>query len=76
MMQLICSDYASQSKNKLNDFIPQATALKETALQWGGNFLTIVLSLVASVAILCAGIVAWVVLSRKERKRLNGFSKV
>jgi hypothetical protein len=66
-------DYASQSKNKLNNFIPQATALKVTAIKNSNqNFITIVLSLVVSVAILCVGIVAWVVLNRKERRNLNG----
>ena len=66
-------DYASQSKNKLNNFIPQANALKETAIKNNNqNFITIVLSLVVSVAILCVGIVAWVVLNRTERRNLNG----
>jgi hypothetical protein len=70
-------DYANQSKNKLNDFIPQATALKGTAIKnQNQNFITIVLSLMVSVAILCVGTAAWIVLNRKERKNLNGSSTV
>jgi hypothetical protein len=66
-------DYASKSKNKLNNFIPQANALKEDAIKNNNqNFITIVLSLVVSAAILCVGIAAWVVLNRKERRNLNG----
>lgn len=63
-------NFASQSKSKLNNFITQATTLKETAIN--GNkekTLMIVVSLVAAVAIACAGVSAVVVMNRRERKR-------
>jgi triphosphoribosyl-dephospho-CoA synthetase len=65
--------YATQSKSKLNGFISQAVALKETAINNDNqNFTIIVLSIIGSVAILCVGTIAWIVLNRKNRKNLNG----
>ena len=66
-------NYAIQSQSKLNGFTSQATTLKENAVNNDNqNFIIIVLSIIGSVAILCVGIVAWIVLNRKDRKNLNG----
>jgi ATP-dependent Zn protease len=60
--------YATQSQSKLNGFTSQATALQQNAVNNDNkNFITIVSS-IASVAILCVGIAAWVILNRKGRK--------
>ena len=61
--------YATQSQTTLNGFISQATALQQNANNNDNqNFITIVLSITGSVAILCVGIFAWVILNRKGRK--------
>jgi hypothetical protein len=69
--------YATQSQNKLNGLISQANALQESAVSSNNqNFITVILSVISSIAILCVGITAWVVLNRKGRKNLNGSSTV
>jgi len=69
--------YATQCQSKLTDFTSQATVLttnaKATASQ---NSVTTILLVVASVGILCAGITAWVVLGRRERRSIHGSSTV
>ncbi len=65
--------YATQSQSKLNDFTGQATALKENAqANATQNLVYTILSAVGSIGILCAGIVAWVVLGRRQRRSING----
>ncbi len=61
--------YATQSQTTLNGFISQATALQQNADNNDNlNFIITILSIMGSVAILCAGIFAWVTLNRKGRK--------
>ncbi len=61
--------YATQSQTTLNGFISEAIALKQNANNNDyQNFITIVLSIAGSVAILCVGIFAWMILNRKGRK--------
>lgn len=61
--------YASQSQSELSGFNAQAIALQQNAsanaLQ---NSLFTLFTLVLSVAVLCVGIVVWVVLNRRERR--------
>jgi hypothetical protein len=62
-------NYATQSQSKLNGFTSQASALQQNAINNDNqNFITLVSSVIGSVAILCVGIVAWVILNRKQRK--------
>jgi hypothetical protein len=62
-------NYATQSQTTLNGFISQATALQQNANNNDNqNFMTLVSSVIGSVAILCVGIAAWVTLNRKQRK--------
>ncbi len=61
--------YATQSQSKLDGFVSQANALKDSAqVVAGQNFFFTVLSVVASAVLLGIGIGAWIVLSRKERR--------
>ncbi len=61
--------YAAQSQIMLEGFIPLASALQANANNVDyQNFITAVLSIVASVAVLSSGIGAWVTLDRKGRK--------
>ena len=65
--------YATQSQSKLNDFTGQATALKENArANATQNFEYTIFSLAVSIGILCAGVTAWVVLGRRERRSIYG----
>jgi len=65
--------YATQSQSKLGDFTSQATVLKENAqANATQNFVYTILSLAASIGILCAGVAAWVVLGRRERRSFHG----
>lgn len=69
--------YATQSQSKLNDFTHQAKALAQTALAVSEQTATpMLLSIVCSVVILCGGIAAWAVLSKKERRNLHGSTTV
>jgi hypothetical protein len=62
-------NYATQSQSKLNGFTSQASALQQNAINNDNqNFITLVSSVIGSVAILCVGIAAWVTLNRKQRK--------
>lgn len=62
-------NYATQSQSKLNGFTFQASALRQNAINNDNqNFITLVSSVIGSVAILCVGIAAWVTLNRKQRK--------
>lgn len=61
--------YAIQSQTTLNGFIPQAAALQQNANNIDNqNFLITILSIVGSIAILCVGIGAWIILNRQQRK--------
>ena len=61
--------YATQSQAKLNGFISQATALRQNANNNDNhNFIIAISSIIGSVAILCVGTAAWVILNRKQRK--------
>jgi hypothetical protein len=65
--------YSMRCQSKLNDFTSQATALKENAQATATqNFVFTILSLAASIGILCAGITAWIVLGRRERRSFHG----
>ena len=61
--------YASQSQKSLDNFVSQASALKANANQENAAvYLTTVLSTSTSVALLCVGIGAWLILNRQGRK--------
>ena len=65
--------YATQSQSKLGDLTGQATALTANAqANATQNFVFTILLVVASTGILCAGIAAWVVLGRRERRSTYG----
>ena len=65
--------YATQSQSKLGDLTSQATALTTNAqANATQNLVFTILLVVASIGILCAGIAAWVVLGRKERRSTYG----
>jgi hypothetical protein len=67
----LANKYATQSQSQLSGFISQATSLEENALNsQNETFMTFVLSIIFTAAILSAGIVGWAVLSRKQRKNL------
>ena len=69
--------YATQCQNKLGDFTSQVDALTANAQSTvNQNSLTTILLLVTSVGVLCAGVGAWFVLGRQERRSLNGSTKV
>jgi hypothetical protein len=69
-------NYARQSKNKLNDFIFQATTLTQTASSIASlDFITMALSLIASIGIMCFGISVWLILKRKEKISSNGYQQ-
>ncbi|MCL5948891.1 MAG: hypothetical protein M1490_00235 [Candidatus Bathyarchaeota archaeon] len=69
--------YATQSKSKLGDFTSQATAQTANAqANATQNLMFTILSVVGSIGILCAGVVAWVVLGRRERGSINGSPEV
>ncbi len=73
----LADDYARQSRSKLSNLISQAQDLRQTAINAGTQeFVTLTLSLLASIGILSGGIAAWVVLKRKERLGSNGSSAV
>jgi type II secretory pathway pseudopilin PulG len=63
-------NYAMECQSQLGDFILQVNSVKANANGSGGT-LFIVLSLGASVGLLCAGIAAWVVLGRKQRRIMH-----
>ncbi len=68
---------ASQCQSKLNDFIPQANALAASAQGASTqNFVFIVFLALLSLAVLGAGLGAWVVLSRRERRNIHGAGKI
>jgi hypothetical protein len=65
-------DYASQSRNQLNDFVSKVNIAHETAIgENNRKQSTIVLSIVFSAAILSAGVASYVSLSRKERRNTD-----
>ena len=65
--------YATQSQSKLDGFISQANAAKENAMNLANqNSSSILLSVIVSASILCAGIAGWFVLNGKERKNVSG----
>lgn len=62
-------EYASQSKNQLSDFLSQANAARESALNNNNRKqFTLILSLGLSVAILFVGVATYFSLSRSERR--------
>lgn len=68
---------AAQSQTALNGLTSQATALQQNAAKnQGQSGLTVIFSLIASVAIFSVGLGAYVSLSRKGKKRLNGYPTV
>ena len=69
--------YATQSQSKLGDFTSQATALTANAhANATQNLVFTILSVAGSIGILCAGVAAWVVLGRRERRNFHGSSTV
>lgn len=65
-------DYASQSRNQLNDFFSKVSVARENAIgENGRKHFTIVLSIVFSAAILSAGVASYFSLSRKERRNAD-----
>lgn len=69
--------YATQCQSKLGDFTSQATTLADNAhANTTQNFDYVILSAVGSIGILCAGVAAWVVLGRRERRSIDGSSTV
>jgi hypothetical protein len=68
---------ASQCQSKLSDFIPQANALTASAqAATTQNLLFTVFLSIFSVAVFGAGLMAWVVLSRRERRNMHGSGKI
>lgn len=68
---------AAQSQAALNGFTSQATALQQNAANSSGRSgLTVIFSLIASVAIFSVGLGTYFSLSRKGKKRLNGYPTV
>jgi hypothetical protein len=61
--------YATLSQSKLNGFVSLANSLQINASNNNHqDFITSVLSITISLAILCVGIAAWFTLNRKSRK--------
>ena len=61
--------YASQSQQSLDNFVSQASALQANADQKNATaYLTTVLSIVTSLALLCVGVGAWLILNRQGRR--------
>jgi len=70
-------NYATQSQSKLDGFIPQATIAKENAMnQANQSSWNVLLSIIISASILCAGIAGWIVLDRIERKKASGSATI
>ena len=70
-------NYASQSKSELSDFVAQATALKQSALASDTqDAVFTVLLLAVAVGIACAGVVAVVVMNRRESDYRKDISRV
>ncbi|MGD6852626.1 MAG: hypothetical protein ACQCN6_11255 [Candidatus Bathyarchaeia archaeon] len=68
---------ASQCQSKLNDFIPQTNALAESARSESTqNLVFIVFLALLSLAVLAAGLGAWFVLGRRERRNMHGTGKI
>lgn len=63
------NNYPSQSQSALNGFTSQASALQQNAENsHNQSILTVILSVIGSIAILGVGIGAWVTLNRKQRQ--------
>ena len=66
-------NYASQCQSELNGFTAQASSLQQSAVSYSDQKSTFdILSVLGSIAILCVGLVAWVVLNKQGRKKVNG----
>lgn len=63
-------NYAAQCQSQLGDFVLQVNSVKANASGNGGA-LFVVISLSVSVGLVCAGIAAWVVLGRKQRRIMH-----
>lgn len=69
--------YATQSQDKLNGFISQATIITENGIKDNNQtFAMAQLSIIVTAVIVCLGIASWFALSRRERANLNGLSAV
>lgn len=65
-------DYASQSRNQLNDFFSQANVARENGISEGyRKQFTTFLSIGFSASILLAGVAVYLSLSRRERRKLD-----
>lgn len=65
--------YATQTQSKLSGFTGQATALTANGQAYATqNFVYTILSLAASIGILCVGVAVWAVLGRRERRSFDG----
>jgi hypothetical protein len=61
-------NYAAQCQSQLGDFVSQANTAKVNAGGHVGGLLFEALSLGVSVGLICAGVAAWVVLGKKQRR--------
>ncbi len=64
------NNYATQCQSQLGDFISQVNSVKANT-NGSGRVLFVVLSLGTSVGLVCAGIAAWVVLGRQQRRIMH-----
>jgi len=62
--------FATQSQDKLNDFVAEANALRETAIQeyYMDFIVNIVGSILGAIGVVCVGFVVWFFLKRKYEK--------
>lgn len=68
---------ASQCQSKLSDFIPQTNALTASAQAAATqNLIFVVFLSLLSLGVLVAGLGAWVVLGRRERRKTHGNGKI
>jgi hypothetical protein len=68
---------ASQCQSQLGGLIPQANTSQQNAeAARAQNFMFNLLSLVLAFSVLCAGIGVWIILNKRERRTVNGASKI